>query len=638
MSLLLLGLLATTPGGDPNRISPVREADVAAISITVTASREPIVTDLSGVALSIVDAPVIEALRLPLVADYLRLTPSVAIASSGGLGSQTQVRIRGAEANHSLIFVDGIKLNDPASSGEFRLETLLANGVDRIEVLRGPQSALWGAEAIGGVINVLTRLPTSGAEFYGQAEAGSFGRVSGGFGGGVGAPDGSRAIAIQAVHSSEQGIDTSASGGDRDGYRNTTASGQATLKPTSNTRLGLVVRHSQSRNSFDDFDFSAGSSLDAPFATVVDATALRVTAGIDTFKRRWSHNLGIGWTDTANRNRTAGLFTNRSDGSRLSVDYQTSVEFDTGSLNHRVTAAAEYERQRFRSRDADPLALSNQQRSRRKTSAVGEYRLEIDTRFAAGFSMRHDDSNRFRNATTARAIAAAALDNGLRLHGSFGEGVADPTFFDLYGFFPDFFVGNPGLKTERSRGYDIGMGWERPGALKLDLTWHQARLSDEIVGTFDPETFLSGVSNAVGRSRRRGVEVMGEAALTARWRLLATYAWLDAGERQAPDDVRLREVRRPRHSGSLTTTYSSGPLSVAGSVAYVGRRIDTDFSTFSRIALGSYALVTLSTAYELFPGLELTGRIENAGDARYEDVVGYRTPGIGLFGGLRFRL
>ena len=144
MSLILLALAVT----------------IASPSIVVTAARTPVALDLSGASISVIDRTTLTAFDLPFAADYLRLVPSVSVASTGPLGAQTQVRIRGAEANQTLTFIDGIKANDPASGGEFRWETLLADGLDKVEVLRGPQSALWGSEAIGGLVNVSTRTPT----------------------------------------------------------------------------------------------------------------------------------------------------------------------------------------------------------------------------------------------------------------------------------------------------------------------------------------------------------------------------------------------------------------------------------------------------------------------------------------------
>lgn len=604
--------------------------------ITVTASREAVPVALSGTALTVIDRATIDALALPLVKDYLTLVPGVAVAQTGPLGAQTQVRIRGAEANHSITFIDGIEVTDPASSGEFRYETLLAHGVDRIEVLRGPQSALWGSQAVGGVINILTRsAPKEGSEAYGEAQAGSLGTVRAGIGGGWGRD--TTQIAGQASWLSSRGYDIAGGDGDRDGYENLTLHLKARTEPTANTHIAAVARYVTSNSEFDDFDYGAGVPLDAGFATRTRQLALRGEAGLRLLDDRWTHLASITHTDAANINRTDGDFQNRSDGGRTLYRYQTSLRFDAGDWRQRFTAALEHERERFTSADADAAALSNQSRSRLQTSLVGEYRLDWQDVLGGGVAVRRDWNNRFADATTVRANLAIRPGAGFTLHGSFGTGIADPTFFDLFGFFPGFFVGNPNLRPERSRSFDAGLGWS-DGTTALDATWFDATLDDEIVSTFDSATFLSGVANATGHSRRQGLELSASTSPVKGLTLAATYTYLDADQQQVAAGLRLREVRRPRHSGSVTASYAGGAFDLAASAAIVGDRGDTDFARFVPVTLPAYTLVTLSGAIHLTPRIDLTGRIENALDARQEDVFAYRGPGLTAHAGVRFRL
>ncbi len=607
--------------------------------ITVVASRDAIQQTLSGTALTVIDRPAIEALSLPLVKDYLTLSPSVSVSQSGPLGSQTQVRIRGAEANHTLTFIDGIDVTDPASSGEFRYETLLADGVERIEILRGPQSALWGSEAIGGVVNIVTRgTPASGEPaLFGETEGGSLGTFRGGVGGGIGNDD--TGISGQASYLRSRGYDIANSGGDRDGYENFTLHGKAQVKPTSNTQLTVAARYADAITEFDDFDYGAGVPLDAPLSTRARLIAVRSAGSIDLLDGRSTTSLAATLTDTVNRNRSAGAFENESDGGRIRFTGQSSLRFgDDGPLRHRLTVAAEWQRERFTSIDADPTAFSNQRQNRTQTSLVGEYRLDdADPRFGGGVAVRHDWNNRFKDNTSVRVNGAAGLIGGFGVHASFATGVANPTFYDQYGFFPGFFVGNPNLKPERSRSFDGGVDWQR-GDTKFDVTLYDTRLTDEIVGTFDSTTFLSGVANATGRSRRRGVEVSAEARPMDGLRLAATYAYLDATEQQVAGGLAVREVRRPKHSGSLTASYTSVAFDLSASAAITGDRQDTDFARFVPVTLKAYVLTTISGVWHLNRHIDLTGRIENAFDSRYQDVFAYRTPGLTVHGGVRLRL
>ncbi|MDO9490379.1 MAG: TonB-dependent receptor, partial [Sphingomonadaceae bacterium] len=316
--------------------------------------------------------------------------------------------------------------------------------------------------------------------------------------------------------------------------------------------------------------------------------ALRGYGQLAQLDDRWTHRVELQHLDTDNINRDGPTYLNRSDATRVKAIYQSS--FEAGP--HRVTAAFEHEKQKFRADDNSFFGGTNQRQSREQNSLIGEYRLTLTDAFSATASLRRDDNDRFADATTWRAAAAGLLGGGFRAHASYGEGVTDPTFTEQFGFFPGSFVGNPTLKPENSRGFDAGIGWGDE-TMALDVTWFDADLKDEIVGTFDSVTFLSGVANATGKSRRNGVEASLDTKATDWLRLGATYTWLDAEQGQVAGNARIKEVRRPKHSGSLTAIADLDRVTLAASVAYVGKRGDTDFDTFRNVTLGDYALVTL---------------------------------------------
>ncbi len=574
-------------------------------TITVAASRTPVGLDETGISISQIRLGTIEGLSLPLVKDYLALVPGVAVAQTGPLGAQTQIRIRGAEANHSISFIDGIEVNDPASSGEFRIDTLLSHGVDRIEVLRGPQSALWGSQAIGGVINIVTRTPLVGGELYGELQGGSLGTIRGGIGGGWAG----RAVTVSGQLSglSTDGYDIAGVGGDKDGHDNVTAHGRIEWRAAPELTLLLVARHQDSTSRFDGFDFTAGVPRDEPLATRSRQTALRAEAALDLFDGDWTTRASVMAVRADNINRRDGVFQNRSDGERDLFRLQSTGRFDVLGAEHRLTAAVDVETERFESIDANAAALSNQRQSRRQTSLVGEYRL-ITGGPSAGLAVRRDLNDRFADATTLRADAVLP-----------------------------FFIGNPNLKPERSRSIEAGIGWS-DGRHGIDITLFDASLTDEIVSTFDNATFLAGVANASGRSKRRGVEVAGNARLADGLTLNAAYTWLDANQQQVAGTAFVREVRRPRHSGSIALNYAGERFDLAAAAAITGARGDTDFARFVPVMLPAYTLVTLSGAWHITPKIDLTARIENALDATQVDVFAYRGPGLTAHAGIRFRL
>ncbi len=250
-------------------------------------------------------------------------------------------------------------------------------------------------------------------------------------------------------------------------------------------------------------------------------------------------------------------------------------------------------------------------------------------------AIRRDAFNRFRDATSLRASLLVKINEAISVTASYGEGIAQPTFYDLYGFFPGSFIGNPSLRAERSRGVEASIRYARSG-VGASLTYYRQRLKDEIVGTYDPQTFLSSATNADGTSRRQGIEAEAQWQLGKAARLAATYSYLDASEPSFAGH--LREVRRPRHSGSVTLDGARGNFTYGASIAHVGRRGDTDFDIFQRVSLSPYWLAGARVAYAVRPGVELFGRVANVFDDRYQDVVGYRTEGRSAYAGLRLSL
>jgi len=194
-------------------------------------------------------------------------------------------------------------------------------------------------------------------------------------------------------------------------------------------------------------------------------------------------------------------------------------------------------------------------------------------------------------------------------------------------------VGNPSLKPESSRGFETSLRYRR-GELTASITAYRQRLHDEILTVFPPPTFLGTTINLATTSRRQGIEAELGWHIADWLRVDANYAYLDATEPDA--DVRVRELRRPKHSGSIALDGASGRLSYGASLAYVGRHFDSrDVFPFDRVVLGSYWLAGARLAYEVRPGIELFARAANLLDQDYQDVFGYRTEGRAIFAGIR---
>jgi len=439
--------------------------------IVITASRAPETQVQSPASVTIIDSEEIERLDQPLVADLLRLTPSAAITDIGPAGSLTEVRIRGSEANHTLLFVDGIKINDPASGDAPRFELLNADLASRIEIVRGPQSALWGSDAIGGVIavNGLDDAPGYGV----SAEGGSFGLARASASGAVTSASANLSGAIG--WQSATGIDSfGAPGGDRDGYRNLSARLRGTYAISNAVRLGGAAIMLTGMSQFDGYDPLTFEHTDTLDNSRNRLAAGRIWADFGNETSAWSGNLSASMLGSSNRNFLANEPLNRTSGSRGTLGAQLEHGFSTGPLHHRLILAADAERETFHARDTIYGGLTDQDRRRDHNSLTAEWRATASA-FTGDLAVRRDMFNRFRDVASLRASLLGQLGGGFALTASYAKGISQPTFFDLYGFFPGNFAGNPSLKPESSRGFEAGLRYHAH-ALEASLTAYRQRL------------------------------------------------------------------------------------------------------------------------------------------------------------------
>ncbi|HEX3422777.1 MAG TPA: TonB-dependent receptor [Sphingomicrobium sp.] len=599
--------------------------------IVITASRAPESEAETPASITIIDSQEIERLDEPLVADLIRLTPSAAVTTIGPAGSLTEVRIRGSEANHTLLFVDGIKINDPASGDTPRFELLNADLASRIEIVRGPQSALWGSDAIGGVIAVNGLDDSPG--YAASAEGGSFGFARASVSGAVtdGPADLSGAIGWQHA----TGIDSfGAPGGDKDGYRNLSGRFRGTFAISPSVQLGASAIMLTGMTQFDGYDPVTFEHTDTLDNSRNRLSAGRIWAQFGSDTSPWSGSVSGSVLGSSDRNFLADDPLNRTSGGRDTFGVQLERQFSTGTIRNRFIIAADAERETFHARDTVYGGLTDQDRSRDHNALTAEWNAS-SAPFTADLAVRRDMFNRFRDATSLRASLLGNLGGGFALTGSYSQGISQPTFFDLYGFFPGDFAGNPSLKPESSRGFEAGVRY-RGHRLEASLTAYRQRLYDEIVDVTDPLTFLQTAINQDGVSNRSGIEAQGGWNLSDKLRLTATYAFLHATQPDASGEGQSTELRRPKHSGSIAADGAIGRWSYGASIAYVGDHLDTsDNYPFELVRLRSYWLAGARIAYRAAPGIELYVRGSNLFDARYEDSVGYHTEGTGMFAGLR---
>ena len=638
-SALLAVLAVTGPAG-------AQTVDLEGIVIQGDSRGAAVEAEKVGSAVTVITGEEMRQRGITHVADALRSVPGVAINRTGPVGGITQARIRGAEGNHTLVIIDGVEVSDPGQ-GEFDFSTLLADNIERIEVLRGAQSALWGSNATAGVINIITRNAEPGTRVGITAEGGSFGtkKLSGYA---SAANDWARGV-VSATGFDTDGFNSSPFGNEKDGYENRTVSfkGDADVLPFLN--IQGTVRHTRKMGEYDDFDFSGGplqgTVVDADMHNEVDQLFASARATLSTFDDHWKHSVFFNLTDYDTNNFINQFKDSGNKGRREHFGYQTTLQFDTPSVanaRHTLVGLIEEETESYRNTGPvfwDPSQIPTQERTLR--GYAGEYRLELfDSLFLTG-AYRYDANDAFEDAETYRATAAYLLrSTDTRFHASYGKGVTNPTFSEQFGFIPGQWLGNPNLIPEESISWDVGIEQSFfKKALVVDVTYFKANLENEITSRRNPVTGLSTPFNVDEESTREGIEVTVTARPTPDLDIFATYTHLDAY--QTINGVTAREVRRPEHQASLNATYRfSDRARATVSAVYNGEFYDTDYRNIlmsQPILLDAYTLVTVAGEYDISDNLTAFARVENLLDEDYQEVFGYETANIAAYAGIRMR-
>lgn len=608
---------------------PDQGDQIAPVVITATRADTAVSIDLTGTSISVLQAQDLQDRQTQVVSDVLRDVPGVEVNRTGAVGGLTQVRMRGAEGDHTLVLIDGVKADDPYS-GEFDFATLIADDVAKVEVLRGEQSALYGSDAIGGVINYIT---LGGAEAPGmraRLEGGSFGTVEGS----------ARAAGVSGAFDyalSGSYFDTDgyvvAPGGSRDiGARVGTIDGKASYQISGDLQLRAVGRYSRTTAGVNDQDYLVtGDAIDSGGHYLNTAYSGLIGAQYRSFAGRWIQDLSVqaartqrdGFDDSDAR-------TSGDHGLRRKASYVSTFRLSSGALAQTLTGAVDYEREDFQ--NTDPTGFADT--TRRHTvnwGFVGEYEAVLNDRAEIGGAVRHDANSRFADDTTYHLQASYLFDTDTRLHAAAGTGVKAPEVSELYGYTPGSdFVGNPKLKPEQSTGWEAGVGQEwLDRRVRLDATYFSSVLHDEI--TVDYSVSPNTPYNLPTRSTRRGVELSAQAILSPSWRLSAAYTWLDSRQ----DGI--QEIRRPRNvaSGDVSWRSTDDRLGANLTVRYNGEQTDTNFATFSTMTLKAFTLVNLGADYRLSKTVQLYGRVENLFDQRYQEVFGFNAPGRAGYVGMR---
>ncbi|MGO4573238.1 TonB-dependent receptor plug domain-containing protein [Microvirga sp. 2TAF3] len=617
--------------------------------IVITATRTPLAITRAGSAISVIKGEEIATVSPKNVAEVLRRVPGLTVSETGGPGGTTSVRIRGAEARQTLVLIDGIRVNDPAAgAGEFDFANLAAVDIERIEVLRGPQSALYGSDAMGGVINIITRKGTTPRGFA-SVEGGSYGTKAG-----RAAVSGSSGPVNYAF--SATGFETA--GFSRYGYRIGRIERMQPwpLEADSAERLGATGRVGIALSPDTELEIGGytsytGAQYDAAFGAAPDTPSQsqqRLFEGhtrlsTNAFDGLLRNSFIISGSRTNRHYRDVSYFgfplstfwsNSGYQGDRVSAEYQGDLKLGTFGL---LTFGAKLERERFLSNTRDVLPFPSAQRetndaSRDTRSIYALYQFSPLENLYLSFGGRLDDVQDSDSFGTWRATAAYEIPNsGTTLRASLGTGGKAPSLFQQF----DPIYGTPNLSPERSIGADIGIDQRLlDDRLTLSATVFANRFRDLIDFSFDPAscppTNPFGCYLNVARARTSGVELSADVDVIPSWlRVKAVYTHLDAFDQE----THLRLARRPQDEGriGLIVTPITG-LSIEPSVVFVGTRFS---SPGEQNKLAPYARLDVYADYKISDTFSMYVRAENLTDARYQDIYNYGTAGRSFYAGLR---
>jgi vitamin B12 transporter len=634
-------------------LATARAQSVELPQIVVSAGQAPMEASRVGASVTVISGEELREKQIPTVAEALRSVPGVEVDQSGGRGALTQVRIRGDEANHVLILIDGIEVNAVADSN-FDFADLAVDDVERIEVIRGPQSGIYGANAQSGVISIITRtgkgLKQPAADV--KVEAGSMNTLSGSANvrGAAGPFYGSATVSDYTT----SGYQISRFGGPNDGSRALTFTGKGGVDVTENFNIEGVVRHTDrfARTDPQDFNFicnppgsfncvpspTFGFVIPGDAGTFYRSTAGRLGATLSLLDGHWVQSADVKIFDehlSGFQNSPPPPFSFGADGQRRTLDYKSIFKFATdvfGGESHTMTVLVENRREHYVQLDtATPY-------DKERKSLAGEYVLDLPTNTTLSSAVRQDWNSSFADVLTWRlALSQRFPSTDTRIHASAGKGVTDPNVFELFGTL--FNLPNPSLKPEQTIGWDAGVEQRfLDGRIVSDITYFSTDFTDKIEFTFDPATFKAIYRNGQGIATRRGIEFSNKFNVLDWLALTATYTYTNAKDSKGNE-----EIRRPPHSASLDATayFDERRLRATIGVHYNSVRTDFFFQPFTPpliVDLPATTIVRASLAYDLTREATVFIRAENIFNTRYEQVFSYRAPPFAVYAGLKLRL
>ena len=622
-------------------------ADTATPPVVVTATRVPVSIEQVGSSVTVIDAETIARHQWQSISEALQSVPGLRVSPSGGPGAQTSVFTRGTNSNHTLILIDGVRAGDPSTpSGAYDFAHLRLDDVERIEIVRGPQSTVYGSDAIGGVINIITRRGRDGVQAGARIEGGSFNThtESAGL---SGARNGFH-YALSMTESETHGQDVTPRrlrNGDpeeKDGYRNASVSTRFGIAPSTNTSLDFIGHYSKARSQLD-----VGSGEDNDSQSIARQSVLRAEARGRFFDDFWQPMLAVSRTrhnrqDTNERQSLAGNEDHtRYIGERQVVELQNNLRL---TRTNTLTVGAETLEEKMQATGnsvygdlafGDFIITQNTDTRERARSAYLLDQFQLGSRWRGNAGIRWNDHDSLDPAVTYRITPVYLIpETSTRLKASYGTGFKAPSLYERYGNSPTnygtAYFGNPDLLPEESTGWEMGLeqsAWG--GRFDGGATYFSNRITNLIQMVFLPSFDSTSVNISQARTWGGEIFLVLRPATNLHARLDYTYT-----RTQDPNGLDL--LRRPRHSARLSLDYRLGNKNRIGlETLYTGEREDVDRVTGARLTASDYMLVHLVASTELTKNFSIFGRLQNLFNHEHEPVSGFLGPGRGLFVGVR---
>jgi vitamin B12 transporter len=579
-------------------------------SILITPRRGGLQRGSVGSTATVIDNEQIRASGKRSVAEILRTVPGVEIAQSGDVGRLTSVFLRGAESDQTLILIDGVRVNSGAD-GAFDLADLRLDLIERIEIVKGPQSVQYGSEAIGGVISIVTRQGEPGLQGQVRLQGGSYNTQDYAVTGSFGNSSGSFSSANSVSYYRTKGISVAAprlGNTEDDGYENVSLSSNSRLDLAEFGEASLFGRYVRGDAEVDGFEFGVGPVDDLNFTQRRDL----FTGGLRFASTQGivRPSLELGTTYEEIKGIDPDTVFNSYQVRNLSVSPQAHVEIVPVQWSNTHFGYSYEERSTANRGGFDER--------RGVHSLVGDQRIRIDEGFWLSGGVRHDRYSDFGTQNTFQTTASMQVgQTGFRVHTSFGTGFKAPSFNELY--FPNF--GNTSLNPEETTGYDAGLNYEN-SIVSNDLTIFRSEINDLI--TFSSDTF---VAENIGSGRAQGIENEFSARIDESLDVAWTYTYTDSQNVETGRPL----PRRPKHRFSATSRFRpSDSLELVAFFLLVNDRIDSDL-----LPLDDYEKLDLTLRYTSGPAVPFL-RLDNVLDSNYEEVRGYGTRGFSVLAGFEF--